>query len=114
MTSQPIRPRDNDPLSPHFAALTRDVVFGDIWERPGLSKRDRSLITVAALTALYRSEQLRRHIGLALNNGVTQDEIVETIEHMAIYSGFPCAGNGFDVARGVFERVKERQDSGSA
>ena len=105
MTSQSRRPSASEELSPHYAALTKDVVFGDIWERDGLSKRDRSLITVAALTALYRTNQLRAHIGLALRNGVTREEIVEVIEHMAVYSGFPNAGNGFEVAREVFDRV---------
>ena len=57
-------------VAPRLAELTTDVVFGDIWERPGLSKRDRSLIIVAVLTALYRTDQLRGHIGRALDNGV--------------------------------------------
>ncbi len=114
MTSQPRRRRGHEDLSPHYAAVTRDVVMGDVWERPELSKRDRSIATVAALTALYRNEQLRLHIHFALDNGVTREEIVEIIEHMAFYSGFPCAGNGFDVARKVFERVDERAASGSS
>ena len=63
------------PMVPHMIELTEKVVFGDIWERPGLSKRDRSLITVATLVALNRSEQLRGHLERALNNGVTKDEI---------------------------------------
>lgn len=110
--SQPSGRRGHGDLAPHYEALTRDVVFGDIWERPQLTKRDRSMITVAALTALYRSDQLRGHIHLALDNGVTRDEIIEVIEHMAIYSGFPCAGNGFDVARRVFERIDAKKNDG--
>ena len=65
-------------IAPKLAELTSDVVFGDVWERSELSKRDRSLITVAVLTALYRTDQLRGHIGRALDNGVTKDEIAES------------------------------------
>src|SRR5205085_8632181 len=67
------------PIVPKLIDLTEKVLFGDVWERPGLSKRDRSLITVAALTALCRPEQLRVHIERALGNGVTKDEVSELI-----------------------------------
>ena len=90
-------------VNPHFASVTRDLLFGEIWERPGLSKRDRSLITVAAMTALYRTNQLRGHLRRALDNGVTKEELVEVIEHMAFYAGWPCAANGYEVAKEVFE-----------
>ncbi len=63
-------------IAPKLADLTDEVLFGDVWERPGLSKRDRSLITVAALVALNRTEQLRFHLPRALENGVRQDELV--------------------------------------
>jgi 4-carboxymuconolactone decarboxylase len=96
-------------ITPKLAELTADVVFGDVWERPGLSKRDRSLITVAALTALYRSDQLRAHLGRPLDNGVTQDEISELTTHMAIYSGWPNAVNAAGLAKQVFD---ERQRPG--
>ncbi|MEE8291342.1 MAG: carboxymuconolactone decarboxylase family protein, partial [Candidatus Tectomicrobia bacterium] len=66
-------------VAPKLATLTADVLFGDVWERPELSKRDRSLITVAMLTAMYRTDQLRGHIGRALDNGVTKEEITEII-----------------------------------
>ncbi len=102
-TRQPRKPAWEE-LDPHFSNLTRDVVFGDIWERPGLSKRDRSLITVAALTAMYRTDQLKRHIKRALDNGVTKDEIVRTIEHMAVYAGWPTAANAYETAREVFDK----------
>ena len=92
-------------VAPHLGELTRDVVFGDVWERPGLSKRDRSLITVAALTAQYRTDQLRGHIARALQNGVTKDEIGEVITHMAIYSGWPSAVNAASVAKEVFDNT---------
>ena len=94
------------PIVPKLIDLTEKVVFGDVWERPELSKRDRSLITVAALTALYRPEQLRGHIGRALTNGVTKDEISEIITHLAFYSGWPSAISAADIAREVFEEQK--------
>ena len=90
-------------ITPRLAELTTDVVFGEIWERPELSKRDRSLIVVAALTALYRTDQLRAHVGRALDNGVTRDEISEVITHMAFYAGWPCAVNAAAVAKQVFD-----------
>ncbi len=89
-------------VSPRLAELTEKVLFGDVWERPGLSKRDRSLITVAALMALYRTDQLRAHIARALDNGVTKDEIGEVITHMAFYAGWPTAANAVLVAREVY------------
>lgn len=89
-------------VDPKLAELTDNVLFGDVWERPGLAKRDRSLITVAALIALNRPEQLRSHIRRALENGVTQDEIVETITQMAFYSGWPNAVTAVGIAREVF------------
>ena len=90
-------------IAPHLAELSADVLFGDIWERPRLSKRDRSLITVAALAALYRSDQLRGHIRRALDNGVTKEEIGEIITHMAFYSGWPTAAQASRMAKGVFD-----------
>ena len=90
-------------ISPKLAELGADVLFGDVWERPGLSKRDRSLITVASLIALYRTDQLKGHIGRALDNGVTRDEISEIICHMAFYGGWPTAANAARVAKEVFD-----------
>ena len=92
-------------VAPRLAELSADVLFGDVWERPGLSKRDRSLITVAALTALYRTDQLRGHIRRALDNGVTKDEIGEVITHMAFYGGWPTAANAAQVAKAVFDET---------
>jgi 4-carboxymuconolactone decarboxylase len=90
-------------LAPKLAELTENVLFGDIWERPGLSKRDRSLITVAALVALNRTEQLRFHLSRALENGVTKDEIVEEITHLAFYSGWPTAMSAMSLAKDVLK-----------
>jgi len=91
-------------LAPKLIDLTEKVLFGDVWERPGLSKRDRSLITVATLVALNRSEQLRGHLDRALNNGVTKDEIVELITHLAFYSGWPTAMSAALLAKEVFDQ----------
>ena len=90
-------------IAPTLGELSADVLFGDVWERPGLSKRDRSLITVASLIALYRTGQLRGHLGRALDNGVTKDELAEVITHMAFYSGWPTAANAAQVAKEVYE-----------
>ncbi len=90
-------------VAPELGELTRDLLFGKIWERPGLSKRDRSLITVAALTALYRTEQIRPHIRRALAHGVTKDELRELILHMAFYAGWPTAVNAARVCKEVYQ-----------
>jgi 4-carboxymuconolactone decarboxylase len=92
-------------IAPKLADLSANVLFGDVWERPGLSKRDRSLITVATLIALYRTEQLRGHIRRALDNGVTKEEIGEVITHMAFYGGWPTAANAVQVAKQVFDSM---------
>ncbi|MGE5512259.1 MAG: carboxymuconolactone decarboxylase family protein [Bacteroidota bacterium] len=93
-------------VAPKLVDLTEKVLFGDVWERPGLSKRDRSLITVATLVALNRTEQLKGHLERALNNGVTKEEISELITHLAFYAGWPCAMSGALVAKDVFEQKK--------
>ena len=91
---------------PKLGELTDKVVFGDVWERKGLSKRDRSLITVAALTALYRPDQLKGHIWRALDHGVTKEEIVELITQLAFYAGWPRAGSAAVIAKQVFAERK--------
>ena len=88
---------------PKLRQATDEWLFGDIWERKGLSKRDRSLITVAMLTALYRTEQLPGHVNRALDNGVTKDELVEIITHAMFYSGWPAGVQGAAIAKRVFE-----------
>jgi 4-carboxymuconolactone decarboxylase len=85
-------------FTPALVDYTNDVVYGDLWERKGLSKRDRSLITVAALVATYRPEQLVSHLTRAIDNGVTQEEITEVITHMAFYAGWPAAMSAAQVA----------------
>ena len=88
---------------PKLGEIADKVVFGDVWERKGLSKRDRSMITVAALTALYRPDQLRGHVWRALDNGVTKDELVELITHLSFYAGVPNAGTAALIAKEVFK-----------
>jgi 4-carboxymuconolactone decarboxylase len=102
MTTQPPR-TDAYAVVPKLGELRDNVLFGDVWERPELSKRDRSLITVAVLTALYRTDELRGHIARALDNGVTRDEIAELITHVTFYSGWPCGVNAARVAKEVFD-----------
>jgi 4-carboxymuconolactone decarboxylase len=88
---------------PALVAYTNDVVFGNLWERPGLSKRDRSLITVTALVATHRPMQLKTHVVRALENGVTKAEIAEIITHMAFYAGWPAAMTAAQTAMDVYE-----------
>jgi 4-carboxymuconolactone decarboxylase len=88
---------------PKLAEISDKLIYGDVWERPQLSKRDRSLITVAALVAMGREKQLEGHLGRALANGVTKDEIGELITHLAFYAGWPAAMTAALVAKGVFE-----------
>ncbi len=105
MSPQNTPPRPPDSLSrvaPKLAELTTGVLFDDVWERKELSKRDRSLITCAVLTALYRPEQLRFHVRLALANGVRQEEIAELITHVAFYAGWPSAVTAAQIADEVF------------
>jgi len=91
-------------INPKLAELTDNVLFGDVWERPGLSKRDRSLATVSALIALNRPDQLRSHLRLAVQNGLKKEELIEAITHLAFYSGWPNAVTAVSVAREVFAR----------
>jgi 4-carboxymuconolactone decarboxylase len=94
------------PVAPKLIELSETVLYGDVWERPGLSKRDRSLITVAALTALCRSDQLPGHLERALGNGVTRQEIGELITHLAFYAGWPAAMTAGKIARKVFDGAR--------
>lgn len=89
-------------IAPKMAELTDEVLYGDVWERPELSKRDRSLVTISALVAMNRPDQLRSHIRLALRNGVTKEEIVEAIIHLSFYSGWPNSVTAIKVAKEVF------------
>jgi 4-carboxymuconolactone decarboxylase len=89
-------------IAPTLADLTDRVLFGEVWARPQLSQRDRSLVTVSALIAMNRPDQLRSHLARARANGVTQQEVIEAITHLAFYSGWPNAVSAVGVAREVF------------
>lgn len=95
-------------IAPKLAQLTDDVLFGDVWQRPQLSQRDRSLVTVAALIAMNRPDQLRSHIARARTNGLTEEELVEVITHLAFYAGWPNAVSAVGVAREVFQESRKR------
>jgi 4-carboxymuconolactone decarboxylase len=91
-------------IAPKLADLTDSVLFGDVWARPQLSRRDRSLVTVSALIAMNRPDQLRSHLALARQNGLKEEELVEAITHLAFYAGWPNAVTAVAVAREVFAK----------
>ena len=92
-------------IAPALADYTDNVLFGDVWERPNLKPRDRSLVTIASLIALYRHNELPFHLKRAIENGVSRDEIIETITHLAFYGGWPVASTALPIARKVFEEA---------
>ena len=92
-------------IAPALAELTDTVLFDDVWQRPGLGSRERCLITVASLIALYRSNELPFHLKKALENGISRDEIIEIITHLAFYSGWPTANTALQIAQRVFDEV---------
>jgi 4-carboxymuconolactone decarboxylase len=96
-------------FAPKLVELTDDVLFGDVWERDALSKRDRSLITIAALIALCRVDQLPAHMRRAVDNGVTVEEIVESITHLAFYAGWPSAMSAIAIAKRLFDQPQSDQ-----
>jgi 4-carboxymuconolactone decarboxylase len=89
-------------FAPKLVSLTDDVLFGDVWERTELPPRDRSLVTITALIAGGNTEQLRFHLDLGRQNGLTQVEIVEAITHLAFYTGWPRAMSAIAVAKQAF------------
>jgi Uncharacterized homolog of gamma-carboxymuconolactone decarboxylase subunit len=91
-------------VAPKLAELTDNVLFGDVWARPQLARRDRSLVTVSALVAMNRPDQLRSHLALAKQNGVTEEELIEAITHLAFYAGWPSAMSAAGVAKEVFQK----------
>ena len=90
-------------LVPQLGRLRDEVVYDDVWEQPELSKRDRSLITISALMALYRTPELRGHLRRALDNGVTKNEIRDVITHLFFYAGWPTAVNAGQLAAEIFD-----------
>ncbi|HYY97513.1 MAG TPA: carboxymuconolactone decarboxylase family protein [Pyrinomonadaceae bacterium] len=102
-TNEPTERRNpHADIAPALGDYTERVLFGEVWERRGLSKRDRSLITVATLVALYRTNELPFHLKRAMENGVTKDELIELITHLAFYAGWPPANTAVRIARQVF------------
>ena len=91
-------------FAPKLVDITEKVLFGDVWERPQLSKRDRSLVTCAALVALGKTEQMNFHFPRAIENGVTHEELVELITHLAFYAGWPNAMSAGAKAKELFKR----------
>lgn len=107
MTDAPAAPAHPfSDIAPALGVYTESILFGDMWKRPGLSSRDRSLITVACLIALYRENELPFHLKRALENGVTREELGEVITHLAFCSGWPTAATAIGVARKVFAETK--------
>ncbi len=95
---------DVEAVAPEFAKLTQDFLFEDIWKRPELSQRDKSLITVTCLVALNRIEQVEIHLKKAFENGLTKEELVAAITHIAFYAGWPTAVSGFGHLKKVIEQ----------
>lgn len=89
-------------IAPHLAEVTDKVLFGDVWERAELSPRDRSLVTITSLISLYRTNEMPFHLKKALDNGLTREEIIATITHLAFYAGWPPAMTALQIARKVF------------
>jgi 4-carboxymuconolactone decarboxylase len=108
MSKEPTAAREHfGKIAPKFAEVTDVVLFGDVWQRPGLSPRDRSLATVSALIALYRPDELAFHMGRALENGVAMEELVELVTHLAFYAGWPSAHS----AVVALQRVQDAQNA---
>ena len=104
MTEEPTDARKSfGDIAPHLAEITDTVLFGDVWENPALSPRDRSLVTITSLISLYRINELPFHLKKALENGITKDEIIGTITHLAFYAGWPPAMTALQIAKKVFE-----------
>jgi 4-carboxymuconolactone decarboxylase len=92
-------------IAPHLAEITDKLLFGDVWENTALSPRDRSLVTISSLIAMYRVNEMPFHLQRALKNGVTRDEIIGTITHLAFYAGWPPAMTALRIAREIFEEA---------
>jgi 4-carboxymuconolactone decarboxylase len=104
MSGEPTNARKSfGDIAPHLAEITDKVLFGDVWDNPALTPRDRSLVTITCLIALYRTNEIPFHIKKALENGVTRDEIVETITQIAFYAGWPPAMTALPIIRKAFD-----------
>ncbi len=104
MTDEPTNARDTfGDIAPKLAEITDKVLFGDVWADDTLSPRDRSLVTIVNLAALYRHNELGFHLKKGIENGLTQDEIIAAITHTAFYAGWPTAMTAIQVVRDVFK-----------
>ncbi len=93
-------------IAPKLAEITDKVLFGEVWEDPALTPRERSLVTITSLISLYRTNELAFHLKRAMDNGLTKDEIIATITHLAFYAGWPPAMTALNIAKTVFEDAK--------
>jgi 4-carboxymuconolactone decarboxylase len=91
-----------------FQDLITRYAWGEIWTRPGLPRKTRSLLTIAMIVALNRPDEFRLHVRAAFNNGVTREEIKEVLLHAAIYCGVPAANSAFHAAQEVFSEMKAK------
>ena len=108
MKGEPTNARKNfGDIAPHLAEITDTVLFGDVWENPALSPRDRSLVTITSLISMYRINEMPFHLKKALENGLTRDEIVGTITHLAFYAGWPPAMTALQIAREIFKETSQ-------
>jgi len=96
-------------LPEDFLQITVENLFGDIWNRPGLELKERSMITVAALTVLARERELKTHLRGALNAGISREKINEMMIHLAHYGGWPVGVNGLRIAKEVFEEIDSKK-----
>lgn len=95
-------------VTPALVEYTNRILYDEVWERPILSKRDRSLITIAAMIAMYRPEQLTAHLQLAMENGLSKEEIGEAIAHLAFYASWPSA---ISASRKFFDLVQQQEQA---
>lgn len=98
-------PAAMEELAPDMAEMVTEVLFGRVWTRPGLDLKLRSVATLATLIALQRLPQLKSHVLYALNLGLTKEEIIEVITHVALYAGVPAAVNAFQTAKEAFQEA---------
>jgi len=107
MSEEPTNARKSfGDIAPKLAEITDKVLFGDVWTDEALSPRDRSLITITSLISLYRTNELPFHLKRAMENGVTKEEIIATLTHLAFYAGWPSAMTGLQIARKVFAEME--------
>jgi 4-carboxymuconolactone decarboxylase len=99
--------RNRDAFNEEFQELITRYAWGEIWTRPALPRHTRSLLTLAMMVALNRSEEFRLHVRAAFNNGVTRDEIKEVLLQAAIYCGVPAANSAFHMAGEVFAQIDQ-------